>query len=542
MTIAATGVGTSPELETVLASHPVPARRRPRVVWVALAIVALLVVAAGGVAWLLVNRPPVLTVAAEPDATGTVQPATGSTRPLSARPADVAPGSVISSTKGLIELRLGGSVVRLDTGASVTATSGQDIRLRSGRVWVNTVTGSTVTLRTAHATTTDSAGPLVADCSTSCSFQVLDRTQVIVPTGTAGFHLGPHAAVSVSDVGRAGTPSFTAPDLLRGDPWISRNRALDQQEHRSATLTGGAVLGSWGITVHRKDLAVAMDRQVTIHRSCTAVACVLRAVTRQQDHPGTTVFGTVTALDGRGDHYRIDYDLYSARCAYRGDPHIPDGTETMTDTLAIRGSGGAATISGVRTSRYTAGRGSACTAPSYTRPITSAVTGSREVEASVAAHQDLDRQQLLLNYVRDPAGTCTPGRSGPTADLDADLVCPYRASDSTDVRKPSTVEFVVYLTATGVENAYRTLVSNAGVIEASGSCTTGPCESGAPGGRILQAEGNGKVELVTYDLRSAHLLVIARGAPLPAMHAWWSKQGGKNGADYTTFPIPRVGV
>lgn len=534
------------DAETVIAAaapaavEPRPRRRRRRwPLWTAVVVVVALV-AAGASLWLVLGSAAAFTVAAGAGARGTVQAPHERAHALSAQPMSMTPGSVVTATQGPVQVLLGGSVLRLDDGASVTATSAHAVRLRSGRVWLNAVSGSSVSLTTPDGTISDSRGPLVADCTSGCRFQALDAPQSLAAASGPVRHLAAHAAISISSAGTARS-AFTAPDVLTADPWISENRSLDAKQHRATPLTGGSILGDWGLTVHRSDIRIPLDRQLTVTRDCSGGTCTLDASTGQQDHSRTAVTGTVTSLDSTGDQYRIDY-RYSARCAYHGVPAHPDGTESMSDVLKIRGSGSGAVVSGTRTTQYTPDKGSTCASGAYTRPIHASVSGSRNVQSVEDLRADRQRQQVVMNYARRPAGPCAPAKDGPVPGLVAEVVCPYGGSGAGGTSRPATVEFLVYAKPSDVTSAYRTLLARTGAASDSGDCTTGPCEAAVPGGRILQTGTGSSTELVTYDLRNTLLLIVSRGTSLPSMHAWWMHQGGTNGTDYTDYPIPRVGA
>lgn len=512
-----------------------PPRRRRRLLFSLAGLVVLMLVA-GGVTALVLRPAAALAVSGSADgAAWTVggKAATvgsGTTAPI---------GAEVEVRSGTLALRAGDSVIRLAAGAHARVNGSDDLTLISGRAFV-LADGSALTLRSTAGTARVSHGRLLGSCTqAACAVTALD----------AGTHLTAGSTTTTLralEQGRStGAPAPVFADAVRADPWFTTNDRADRSQGlQPLGLAGPSITGTWLVSLTRPDLPFALSRTITLATACGAEGCSVEVATRMSDGvPESRLSGTALPLSADGSKLRVDYGSHTVRCHWvvglqKGQG--VDGSETVSDELDFSGSGASTAVSGVRSSRYTA-KDAACGSSAYTTEKSAKIAGARATPAQltdVSLAQRWSDQQAKLNYIADQGSGCATGSNEPTADLQSDLRCSYPAQGGA----PTSVEFGVYTTSSGVAAAYRSATKGL-VPSGTGDCTTGPCEQVAPNGhgRFLLTKDAGDAVLITYDPRAANLLLIVHGPTMRGLSDWWSGQQ-KTKSVYSAFPIPRVGV
>jgi hypothetical protein len=551
-----------------------PAGRRGLLV---LAVIAGVVVIGGAALLLSLTLSPGRAAAEAWSRTAVVQPkgdgvvatvAHDMSEPLGSKRVRLRSGDQVQVNKGPVEIRLGASAIRLDSGTSVTYTAGTAtlkplLTMTAGQVWVTAAPGQHLGLRSPSSEHADiSSGRFVATCANSCTYETLDEPE-IVHTGGFQYTMRPHqrfipstastepmnsqmgASSSASPTTgatdgmgmsknakpdpNAPKPEFIASDILRNTPWIRANVARDKQEHRRyATIGGRQLLGAWTVMMQRPDVAADVHRVVTFTLAhCDVATCALGATSTYTDPSGAakTVRGWVEVDDASGNDVKLTYDRTPAACGSAGKA---DGTEAVIDRFAFSGTAG----DGTRVTTYTPGPSSSCTSAS-TREVaaaTIAVVGHRDITRTDAPFTSPGPvQSLVLQHVHGAPGTCSPGsQRQPGESADATCTPPSASSGG-----PKTIAYYSFPTTAALNAAYAVQVRNSKQRSDSGNCNEGLCERSVSDGRRLIY---GDAFLVETDQRS-RMMIIATGSVRSQLAHWRADQH-----DFSFAPLPVRGL
>ena len=430
----------------------------------------------------------------------------GDASPLKGDEVDLQLADVVSVKRGIVEVTTPTGVVRLNAGARasivpITAKSKTGIvSLANGRMFANASSKKSLALRAADGSATVAKGRLAVSCTAgACVYQALDEPQRVV-TSLGTVTLTAHQSVPGSSV----TPTFTAPDAIREDPWIAKNLTLDGSERRtSRAVTGDSIIGDWTFTYTSEFVSVPVAHQVKIATSCsTNGGCSLKATTVYDTCPtalSCDLTGPVRVDSKDGTNVVIDYPSVEAACD--NDSKAGDGTGTYVDTVDL------STGKGSRSAKYVAAKGSLCAKDTFadlrtqTLPIVAAAGAGDGSFPSTAAERYI-MERMIGNSTKD----CSTASGRPS--FAGDVTCNFGAASDGHAR-PKQVE-IAASSLSDVKSLYDQVVADGA--KPYGSCGTTCTVYG----------GAGKARLAKYAQHpvTTTILLVENGSSVKALDTW----------------------